>query len=166
MQRQIRHDLREAGVSVSKTRTALIGQTAHCVARFSDLVATKTTSNRTWEDLSPGIRRAHLQLMPHLDLDGTRITELARRAEITKQAVGQLVSDMERAGYVERFGDPDDQRAKIVKLTQRGRDAILDGLTVFSELAAELGGEVGEGEIDRLVDRLETLMRALERRMV
>jgi DNA-binding MarR family transcriptional regulator len=104
--------------------------------------------------------------MPHLDLDGTRITELARRAEITKQAVGQLVSDMERAGYVERFADPDDQRAKIVKLTQRGRDAILDGLTVFSELAAELGGAVGEGEIDRLVDGLETLMRALERRMV
>jgi DNA-binding MarR family transcriptional regulator len=104
--------------------------------------------------------------MPHLDLDGTRITELARRAEITKQAVGQLVSDMEKAGYVERFADPDDQRANIVKLTKRGRRAILDGLGVFSDLAADLATELGEQETEKLIDTLESLSRALERRSI
>lgn len=112
----------------------------------------------------PEVRRAHLQLMPHLDLEGTRITELARRAEITKQAVGQLVSDMEEAGYVERRPDPRDQRAKIVVLTKRGRKGVLDGLSVFSELMGELRAELGEDAIDELTTHLTSLLEALERR--
>mgnify|MGYP001826017013 FL=1 len=115
-----------------------------------------------WSAGHPSIRRAHLQLMPHLDLAGTRITELARRAEISKQAVGQLVTDMEAGGYVERVPDPSDQRAKIVVLTKRGRDAVIEGLAVFdalkNELIAELGAEVVEG----LIDGLERLGPALD----
>ena len=115
-----------------------------------------------WSAGHPSIRRAHLQLMPHLDLAGTRITELARRAEISKQAVGQLVTDMEAGGYVERVPDPSDQRAKIVVLTKRGRDAVIEGLAVFdalkNELIAELGAEVVEG----LIDGLERLCPALD----
>lgn len=112
----------------------------------------------------PQIRRAHLQLMPHLDLEGTRITELARRAEITKQAVGQLVTDLEAAGYVERTPDPSDQRAKIVTLTERGRRGMMDGLGVFAQLVHELSAEVGERTIDRLIEDLESLQAALEKR--
>lgn len=145
--------------SIDAAKQRNLGQLLLRSARLFDGLAFARAS-----ELLPGIRRAHLQLMPHLDLEGTRITELARRAEITKQAVGQLVSDMEAAGYVERFADPDDQRAKIVKLTKRGRRAILDGLSVFTKLASELAEEVGEEEIDRLVDGLDSLLGALERR--
>jgi DNA-binding MarR family transcriptional regulator len=145
--------------SIEAAKQRNLGQLLLRSARLFDALAFTRASR-----LLPGIRRAHLQLMPHLDLDGTRITELARRAEITKQAVGQLVSDMEDAGYVERLPDPSDQRAKIVKLTRRGRRAILDGLGVFRELAAELREDVGEEELEQLVDGLEILMRALERR--
>jgi DNA-binding MarR family transcriptional regulator len=112
----------------------------------------------------PEIRRAHLQLMPHLDLEGTRITELARRAEITKQAVGQLVTDLEAVGYVERRPDPTDQRAKIVTLTERGRSGVLEGLAVFAQVVEDLRAEVGSETVDRLTRDLEALLGALERR--
>lgn len=112
----------------------------------------------------PGVRRAHLQLMPHLDLEGTRITELARRAEITKQAVGQLVADMEEAGYVERRPDPGDGRAKMVVLTEQGRRGMLDGLQTFARLASELEGEVGPERMSNLLDGLQALGAALDRR--
>ena len=115
-----------------------------------------------WSAGHPSIRRAHLQLMPHLDLDGTRITELARRAEISKQAVGQLVTDMEAGGYVERVPDPSDQRAKIVVLTKRGRDAVIEGLSVFDALKSELIAELGAEVIEGLIDGLERLSPALD----
>ncbi len=115
-----------------------------------------------WSAGHPSIRRAHLQLMPHLDLDGTRITELARRAEISKQAVGQLVTDMEASGYVQRVPDPSDQRAKIVILTKRGRDAVIEGLAVFDSLRGELTAELGADVIEALIDGLERLSPALD----
>jgi DNA-binding MarR family transcriptional regulator len=115
-----------------------------------------------WSAGHPSIRRAHLQLMPHLDLEGTRITELARRAEISKQAVGQLVTDMEEGGYVERVPDPSDQRAKIVVLTKRGRDAVIEGLAVFDALKNELIAELGAEVIEGLIDGLECLCPALD----
>jgi DNA-binding MarR family transcriptional regulator len=102
--------------------------------------------------------------MPHLDLEGTRITELARRAEITKQAVGQLVTDLEAVGYVERRPDPTDQRAKIVTLTERGRSGVLEGLAVFAQVVEDLRAEVGSETVDRLTRDLEALLGALERR--
>ena len=115
-----------------------------------------------WSAGHTSIRRAHLQLMPHLDLAGTRITELARRAEISKQAVGQLVTDMEEGGYVERVPDPSDQRAKIVVLTKRGRDAVIEGLSVFDALKSELIAELGAEVIEGLIDGLERLSPALD----
>lgn len=115
-----------------------------------------------WSAGHPSIRRAHLQLMPHLDLDGTRITELARRAEISKQAVGQLVTDMEAGGYVQRVPDPSDQRAKMVVLTKRGRDAVIDGLAVFDALKGELIAKLGAEVIEELIDGLERLSPALD----
>lgn len=117
-----------------------------------------------WSKRHPEVRRAQLQLMPHLDLEGTRITELARRAQITKQAVGQLVSDLEEAGYVERQPDPGDQRAKIVVLTRRGRRGMMDGLSTFADLVDELRTEVGDETIDATREGLEAILAALESR--
>jgi maltose O-acetyltransferase len=61
------------------------------------------------------------RLMAQVDPDGTRTVTLAARARITKQSAGFLVDQLERAGYVERVPDPADGRAKLVRLTRRGR---------------------------------------------
>jgi DNA-binding MarR family transcriptional regulator len=96
----------------------------------------------------PDIRLAHTGLLPHLDPEGTRSSVLAQRMEISKQAVGQLVDDLERKGYVERLPDPTDGRAKIVRLTPRGIQVQIDGLDIFATLEAELEEQLGP---DRMV---------------
>lgn len=74
---------------------------------------------------------------------GTRLTELADQAQITKQTAGFLVDQLVRAGYVERVPDPADARARLVRLTARGVElAELSNRTadrIQDEWAAHLG---------------------------
>ncbi len=68
------------------------------------------------------LRPSHGNAMEQLDLeDGLRLTEMAARAGITVQSMGELVDDLEMKGYLERRPDPDDRRAKRIYLTERGR---------------------------------------------
>ncbi len=68
----------------------------------------------------PQLRAAHLQLFRTGSLDGLRVTELAARAGMTKQAMHELVRHLERHGYLVRTVDPDDERARRIELTDRG----------------------------------------------
>jgi DNA-binding MarR family transcriptional regulator len=69
-----------------------------------------------FKDMTP----AFASLIPLLDATGARPTALAQRAGISKQAISQLVRELETRGYVEQVADPTDTRAKIVRLTRRG----------------------------------------------
>ena len=73
------------------------------------------------------IRMVHLNLYRNLDFDGTRLTELAARANMTKQSMQELVDRAEALGFVERRPDPQDRRAKMVAFSDRGL-ALLDVL--------------------------------------
>ena len=66
------------------------------------------------------LRPAQLVVFQHLNAGGSRVTDLAARAQMTKQSMGALVDDLERWGYVERVPDPNDRRARIVRRTSRG----------------------------------------------
>src|SRR5215216_6612738 len=69
----------------------------------------------------PDIRPGHGCVFRFIDRDsGSRLTELAEQAQLTKQAVGEVVADLERMGYVKRLPDPEDGRAKLITLTGRG----------------------------------------------
>src|SRR5215469_131210 len=57
---------------------------------------------------------AHLNVMPFLDIYGTRLSELARRAHMTRQAAWELLRTMEAHGYLERKPDPRDSRAHVI----------------------------------------------------
>lgn len=89
------------------------------------------------------IRTAHTALFPHVPFDGVRLTSLAERIGISKQAVQQLVDELEAIGVFERVPDPADGRAKLIRWTNTGRASIADGLGVLGELAAELEALVG-----------------------
>src|SRR5689334_14526247 len=73
------------------------------------------------------MRTAHTALLPHLDFEGVRLTDLARKLEVSKQAVGPLVDELEAMGVVERIADPDDGRAKRVRFSRKGHAALLHG---------------------------------------
>ena len=68
---------------------------------------------------------------------GHRLTELAKRTHMTKQALRYTINQLEAAGYVERVPDPTDGRAKIIRLTERG----WAGRRVADEIIATLEEE-------------------------
>src|SRR5690606_10359178 len=78
-------------------------------------------------------RRSHVNLTRHLDLDGTRITELARRAAMTNAAMTELIDQCVVLGLVERLADPADKRVRIVRFTDTG----LAWLEAFGQSVAQ-----------------------------
>ncbi|WP_332826553.1 MarR family winged helix-turn-helix transcriptional regulator [Ramlibacter sp.] len=66
------------------------------------------------------ISAAHIHITRHLDLQGTRLTELAQKAGMSKQAMGDLVDQCEAWGLVTREPDARDARARVVQFTPTG----------------------------------------------
>lgn len=106
-------------------------------------------------------RAAHAPVMQFIDDDGTRITELAQRAQLTKATVVYLVNDLEALGYVERAADPADRRAKLVRPTALGRQLVDSARQAISELTAEWVELIGERDLAELIRLLMRLNEAL-----
>jgi DNA-binding MarR family transcriptional regulator len=87
--------------------------------------------------------------------NGSRLTDLADRAMMTKQTVGDVVSDLEQRGYVERVPDPDDGRAKIIRLTAKGREVYFTGWRLNDDLEKVWAARFGEDQVAALRDVLE-----------
>ncbi|MBX3203895.1 MAG: winged helix DNA-binding protein [Labilithrix sp.] len=104
------------------------------------------------------VRAAHTTLLPHIDLEGTRLTELARRLGVSKQAVGQLVDELVEMGVLERAADPADARAKLVRFTRRGRAGLFEGLAVLKELERELEQRLGAATMRTVHDALGVMV--------
>jgi DNA-binding MarR family transcriptional regulator len=105
-------------------------------------------------DLRPG----HGCVFGNIDPEGgSRLTELAERANMTKQSVGEFTSDLEQLGYLERVPDPNDGRAKIIRLTDQGRRAYRIGRQLIDELEREWGERYGEERIAALREALEAV---------
>jgi DNA-binding MarR family transcriptional regulator len=104
-----------------------------------------------------GIRPAHGCVFGFIDRGGgVRLTALADRSGLTKQAVGEAVADLERLGYVERIPDPSDGRAKIIRLTERGGRVAAAAEEIFADIERRFAAEVGD---ERLVEFRDTLRR-------
>jgi DNA-binding MarR family transcriptional regulator len=88
---------------------------------------------------------------------GVRLTALADRSGLTKQAVGEAVADLERLGYVERVPDPGDGRAKIIRLSERGREAAAAAEEIFADMERRFAAEVGEQRFEEFRDTLRRL---------
>ncbi len=108
------------------------------------------------------VRVAHTTLLPHVDLEGTRLTELARRLGVSKQAAGQLVDELERYGVLERVPDPTDARAKLVRFSKRGQAALFEGLAVLREIEDEMREVVGDAKMRALHGALAAIIAHVE----
>jgi MarR family transcriptional regulator, temperature-dependent positive regulator of motility len=93
---------------------------------------------------------AHSALFAHIDPEGTRSSEVAERAGMTKQGMGQLVADLEKKGYVERVEDPADRRAKLVHLTKKGWRHVRDAREVIGEIEEAYARRLGDGRLETL----------------
>ena len=109
----------------------------------------------------PEVRSAHGNVFQFLDDDGTRVSLLAERAQVSKQAMAQLVAHLEAHGYVERVADPGDGRAKLVRATDRGREVYALARELVAEVEAQLTERMGEAKLRRLRSLLAELDAAL-----
>jgi DNA-binding MarR family transcriptional regulator len=119
---------------------------------------------RRLRDEYPGLRSAHLIVFQTLDHPpgGTRLTELAERAQITAQSMGELVDALEQGGYVHRIPDPSDRRAKLICYTERGWAAHERGGAIVATLQAEWAGRLGREKFEQLLALLQELHDSLQ----
>ena len=112
---------------------------------------------RGFADLRPAL----LAVAQHIGPDGTRITELAERAWLTKATVVHAVDELERLGYVIREPDPTDRRAKLVVPTARAGEAEKVGREAIADMRHAWAQLIGDEEMDALEAGLRKLRAAL-----
>jgi DNA-binding MarR family transcriptional regulator len=118
---------------------------------------TEELTRRVAETPFSDIRITHGCVFGNIDPEGTRLTDLAERAFMTKQSVGEVVSDLEQRGYVERVPDPSDGRAKIIRLTDRGQEAMALGREIIEEIERDWAERYGAERVAALRDALEAV---------
>jgi DNA-binding MarR family transcriptional regulator len=99
-----------------------------------------------FDDFTPAQARVFQRIAP----GGSRLTDLAEQAGVTKQTAGFLVDQLERAGYVERVPDPSDGRARLVRIAERGARTIPVAARVVAEVEAEWAAHLGARRMDQL----------------
>ena len=107
----------------------------------------------------PDVRAPHGNVMQFLDDEGSRVSELARRAQITKQSMAELVAHLERHGYVERVPDPNDRRAKLVRTTAKGQELHRIARAFVADLEESWGRRLGKRKMRELRELLTALNR-------
>jgi DNA-binding MarR family transcriptional regulator len=121
---------------------------------------------RIWEGLAargyPDIRPSHSAVFANLGMGAVRVTALAERAQVTQQAMGKMLKELERMGYVTRDIDTDDKRAKVISLTQRGVELAVDSLAVFDEVREHFEFKIGAEALDHLESSLRNAVQKLE----
>ena len=107
---------------------------------------------------APEIRPAFNPVFVHLAADGSRLTELAAKADMSKQAMSEIVDELIDLGYLARFADPTDRRAKLILRSEKGLELHKKAMAAFAQIDRELTALIGEEAIARL--RRETVRAA------
>jgi DNA-binding MarR family transcriptional regulator len=103
------------------------------------------------------IRPTHGCVFRFVQGQGLRLTDIAERAGMTKQSVGEVVDDLVERGYAKRIPDPDDRRAKLICLTKRGEEAQAHGRKLFAKVEKRWAERYGVERIAALRDLLEQI---------
>lgn len=103
------------------------------------------------------IRPTHGCVFRFVKGEGMRLTRLAKLASITKQSAGEIVDDLVERGYAKRVPDPADRRAKLICLTERGKEAQTHGFGLFAKVEERWVERYGPDRIAQLRETLEEI---------
>ncbi len=129
--------------------------TATLISRAHLLVSRRVSEGVTAAGFR--VKPSHGAVFSLIRPEGSRLTELARGAQMSPQAMGELVDELEGLGYLVRTPDPADRRAKLISLTEAGRRGVAAGGQAVAALErdiSELLGERGHAQLRRLLLRL------------
>ena len=103
------------------------------------------------------ITLAQARVAARIGPDGSRVSDLAEQARVTKQSAAFLVEQLETAGYVERVPDPTDGRARLVRLTTRARRVAQAADAEVQRVLTEWADHVGEERLRQMHETLRDL---------
>ncbi len=109
----------------------------------------------------PNLRPSYGQVLMHIGVDGARIQDIAAINDISKQAVGQLVGEIEDLGYIQRAQDPADGRSKILFFTPAGTKLISDSIAAADQLMQSYSTIIGASRLQQMRDDLDRLYHGL-----
>ncbi|MFT4826388.1 MAG: DNA-binding MarR family transcriptional regulator [Halioglobus sp.] len=108
------------------------------------------------------LRPSHSAVFSNLGFGAVRVTELAERAKVTQQAMGKMLKELERIGYVARDVDGMDKRAKEIRLTPLGIALVEDSMNAVHEIRLEYATRIGAQELDELENGLRSAVSKLK----
>lgn len=98
----------------------------------------------------PELRPAHAVTMRTIGPEGSGLSEMAGQLSISRQAVAKTVDRLVRLGYVTRDVDPSDARAKIIRISPLGIDALQRSARILDDLVDEYEADLGHGRMTML----------------
>jgi len=96
------------------------------------------------------VRAEHLAVLQYPGPDGQRPSVLAARAGMSRQAINHLIGHLEQSGYLERYTDPADRNARLVRLTERGRRLMGRIEAVAASVEQEWARDIGAQRLEEL----------------
>lgn len=126
----------------------------------SDLLFAEGVTRAMHERGFAGIRLVHIALIRNVDENGTRISDIAKRAGMTKQATGQLVAEFVELGYIKLVADPEDGRAKIARYSAKGKRLLVAIVASIEETETVVANAIGTKELEQLKHILAKLLSA------
>jgi DNA-binding MarR family transcriptional regulator len=105
------------------------------------------------------LRAPHTAVFENLDPDGTRLTVLAERAQMSHQAMGELIDELIGAGFLERVPDPADRRARLIRATAKGRAELARAGEQLRRLCDRWQSHLEGITVNQVVAALQTLIR-------
>jgi len=96
------------------------------------------------------VTMGNFNVLRHLNPEGMHLSELAKDAQISKQAIGKMISELEHKGYVELTPDETDARAKYVRFTVKGQKFIDQAISIVSEMEDKYQSLLGKKDYNTL----------------
>jgi len=114
----------------------------HVLIALGNLMA--ESRERILAETEPGLRASHHRVIGQVPPEGITVTELAERVGMTKQGIGQFVTQLSESGHLRVSQDPSDRRVRIVRRTAKGNAAVRRLSRLLERLEATWAERVGE----------------------
>ncbi len=137
-------------------RSAALGR---LIARINMKIAAELSAR---SDLDQRLSPAQKALIINVEVSGSRVTTLAARLGISKQAASKLVQDVEAKGLLSRAPDPEDGRSSVILFTDAGLAIVEDTIHYFDQLEDRIAAEMGAADLKDLKTRLAVLAGLLD----
>jgi len=121
--------------------------TPRLVHRLANAYERKLNDNK---DVNRSIPKSQIELLIQLELNGSRVSELADRLGVTKQAVSRTSLALEEKGFVKRVEDESDGRATKLFFTEKGRRLVVQTVDKFEAIEKEIALQLGTENAEKL----------------